>query len=389
MQMGYSYGQDDAPKMCFNGPKTYQQNWFPSQYTTLTDDLNWSGNIYHSTDVAPTGGMFVIKLSGRTSSSSSDAYDDIYVSYNKYAGENSGTVEGRNQVAIHSAQSDDVRNAPKSLLLAKLSASGTYEVVVQGNDVIITVDAIDTSANPPYATVTIASGTESPSTSQSPSLSVVPSQIPSSFPSSMPSPVDGITMSPSQVYFTLVTDFLAGEYWAASKGGIMFDITVTEDVLINGFDIDLFYVNYGNNDFSTDVKIFIKEGTWEGYQADAGAWTEHMGSTSVTPPDELDFSTVGLTPITSDVMSPIGIAGGTTLGIYITNIDSRNFIEMAYDTTAVEHDDGVVKVETGIFQKYAEFQDVESDAFWYVKAGKIHVIAYIVNCLAERLLCSF
>ena len=67
--MGYSYGDDDGPLMCFNGPKTYQLNWFPNHYTTLTaPDYNWSGNLYHSLDEnsIPSGGMMVIKVPGFT-----------------------------------------------------------------------------------------------------------------------------------------------------------------------------------------------------------------------------------------------------------------------------------------------------------------------------------
>lgn len=106
--MGYSYSGDDTPKMCFNGPKTFQLNWFPTHYKTLAfPDYNWSGNLYHSLDANNIGAtdMMIIKIPGFTSSYSSE-YLDYYVSFNKYSGENSGTYEARNKVAVHSSQSE-------------------------------------------------------------------------------------------------------------------------------------------------------------------------------------------------------------------------------------------------------------------------------------------
>lgn len=217
--MGISYNGDDTPLMCFNGPKTYQLNWFPNHYTTLTSpDYNWSGNLYHPLDEdnIPSGGMMVIRIPGFTNSYSEDLLD-YYISFNKATGQNVGTQEGKNQVAIHSSQSIDFKNAPKSLVVAKLSQGGTYEFRALGIDVIVEVTAIDLTATPPYATVTIASGTESPSTSQIPSVSLVPTAVPSGTPSNMPSPVNGISASPTMIYDILPTKWLIGEFYAASK----------------------------------------------------------------------------------------------------------------------------------------------------------------------------
>ena len=366
--MGFSYSGDDTPLMCFNGPKTFQLNWFPNHYTTLASpDYNWSGNLYHSLDEDNIGSndMMIIKIPGFTSSYSSE-YLDYYVSYNKDAGQNSGTLEARNKVAIHSSQTETFVWAPKSKLVAELDTGESFEFRALGIDVIVEVSVIDTAANPPYATVTIMSGTEAPSQSFVPTTSMAPSQNPTTAPSPMPSPVNGITTAPTMEYNTIFTNFFTGEFWAASKSGIMFDITVTEDVLISRLDIDLFYVNYDGFEFPTDVEIYTKSGSYKGYQTNMAAWTKHMDRTTVQPPNVDDVSTLGLTPLKSDILSPIAIPGGTTLSIFLTNRDANNFIEMAYSTTAVDYvsDDGVVTVKTGLFQKYEEFAGEENDGWW-------------------------
>ncbi len=367
--MGISYNQDDGPLMCFNAPKLFQLNWFPSYYTTLTSpDYNWSGNLYHSTSIGsiPSGGMMLIKCNGFNARSSD--YLDYFISFNSATGANSGTNEARNQVVVHSSQTRTYLNAPKSLLVAKLNAGDTYEFRALGIDVVVTVTAIDTSASPPFATVTIASGTEAPSTSQSPSVSVVPSLNPSIAPSSMPSPVNGVSLAPTLVYDSIMTWFLSGNFYAASKSGIMFDVTATEDLMITRLDIKLFYVKFGGNNFETDIEIYTKPGGFRGHETNRGSvWTKHMDRTTVSPPDQNDASTLGLTPITEDMMSPILVGAGGTVAIYITNRDANNYIESGYLENA-QNDytstDGALTLKRGLFRKYADFTDSENDFFW-------------------------
>lgn len=256
--------------------------------------------------------------------------------------------------------------APKSKLEAELESGDSFEFTAQGIVVVVVVSAIDTTASTPFATVAIQSGTEAPSQSFVPTVTLNPSQTPSTFPSVMPSPVNGISPSPTTEYDMITTNFLVGEFYAASKSGIMFDVTATEDVMITRLDIDLFYVNYDQYSFPTDVEIYIKSGSYKGYESRIDSWTKHMDRTTVYPPSSDDVSTLGLTPLKSDKLSPISIPGGSTVSIFITNRDANNFIEMAYSTTAVDYvsDDGVLTVETGLFQKYAEFAGEENDGWW-------------------------
>ena len=190
--------------------------------------------------------------------------------------------------------------------------------------------------------------------------------VPSPSPSTMPSPVDGITLAPSAEFYQLTTNFLVGEFFADAEGGIMFDISVTEDILITRLDIDLFYVNYDDFTFETDIEVYIKTGSYVGYEASSGAWTKHMERTTVMPPRIDDISTFGLTPLKSDILSPIVIPGGTTMAFFITNRDVNNFVEMAYSSTAMDYvsDDNVMTIETGLFQRYDEFTQKYNDEEW-------------------------
>mmetsp|Transcript_26278 Transcript_26278/g.39385 ORF Transcript_26278/g.39385 Transcript_26278/m.39385 type:complete len:1408 (+) Transcript_26278:130-4353(+) len=376
--MGYSYSEDDGPLMCFNGPKTFQLNWYPNHYTTLTTpDYNWSGYLFHSSDAIGSTDMMVIKIPGFTSTRSEE-YLDYYVSFNKYSGANSGTKEARNKVAIHTSQSEDYVWAPKSKLVAELNANEEFIFTALNVEVVVRVTSIDSTTAIPNAFVTIASGTESPSMSLVPSASTVPTQTPSISPSNMPSPVNGITLAPSSEFYILSTNFLIGEFWAAAESGIMFDVSVTEDTMITRLDIDLLYVGYDGLTFPTDIEIYTKTGSYVGYQTNSAAWTKHMDRTTVLPPDADDVSTLGLTPLKSDILSPIVIPGGTTLSIFITNRDVNNFIEMAYSTTAVDYvsDDNVMSVETGLFQQYNEFTGEDNDGWWWVPVAFSGIIYY-------------
>ncbi|KAI2498224.1 Gametolysin peptidase M11 [Fragilaria crotonensis] len=45
--MGFSYGVDEGPKMCFNGANTWQLGWFPSYHVDLpfASSIYWDGNL--------------------------------------------------------------------------------------------------------------------------------------------------------------------------------------------------------------------------------------------------------------------------------------------------------------------------------------------------------
>jgi len=150
--MGYSYSSDDGPVMCFNSPKSWQLGWYQDGQESIsplaTSKNSFIGRLiglaeYDLLDTASSDKV-IIQITGYGS--------DYYVAFNRKVGINSGTVEGGNQVLVHSRAPGN--GYETSSLLAKLSTGGTY--TIPGNEVTtITVNSINTSANPGYAEVTI------------------------------------------------------------------------------------------------------------------------------------------------------------------------------------------------------------------------------------------
>ena len=89
--------------------------------------------------------------------------EDYYINFNRKTGMNSETQEGGDQVLITS-QGANGRAFAKSTLHAKLSAGGSYEMKGFGGSdfggIKIKVNAINLSASPAYASVTIGSEQE-------------------------------------------------------------------------------------------------------------------------------------------------------------------------------------------------------------------------------------
>jgi hypothetical protein len=348
-------------------------------------------------DSIPAGDMMVIKIQGIKEKS--DSFGDYYISFNSVSAQNEGTKACVNKVAVHSSQSQlYVRGpAPTSHRVAELSAGETFDVTVFGKVLNIEVPIINLLALPPYATVNIGpSTTDSPTFSPRDIPTIVPSDTPTIVPSDTPSdtptiegytapptdivtfaptdivtfaPTDIVTFAPTDIvtfaptYYSLFTNFLYGEFYAASKSGIMFEILATEDVYIVAFDIDLFYVNYDEITFPTDVEIYTRSGSYTGYEYSKAGWTQNMERTSLMPPQEDDISTLGLTPISSDLLSPIAIPAGGSVSIFITNRDADNFIEMAFNENASDFGDDAITVKKGSFHKYEHFNGDGPDYF--------------------------
>ena len=135
--MGYSYGNDDGPNMCFNAPKNAQLGWYDDKLVTVSG-TGWSGKLYGLSDYGTTTDSVIAKFSG--------SGEDWYVSFNRNTGVNTGTLEGANQVLVHKRATGN-GYAP-STLMAKLNAGGSYN----GAPLPITVNAISSST---FAQVTI------------------------------------------------------------------------------------------------------------------------------------------------------------------------------------------------------------------------------------------
>lgn len=91
--MGYSYGQDDSPRMCFNGAQSWQLGWYSSRHLTLTaaypeSELNWNGKLVGIAEYDEINGNehVIIKLETLTPF-------DYYINFNRKAHMNIETGE--------------------------------------------------------------------------------------------------------------------------------------------------------------------------------------------------------------------------------------------------------------------------------------------------------
>ena len=127
----------------FNAPKNWQLGWYDNRQTTVSG--GWSGDLYGITDYGDTndGDTVIAQIPGTT--------EDWYVSFNRKTGINNGTLEGGNQVLVHKRPSG--LSYGESTLMAKLNCGNTYSDA----PLVITVNAIDLSTNPAFASVTIGS----------------------------------------------------------------------------------------------------------------------------------------------------------------------------------------------------------------------------------------
>ena len=150
--MGYSYIQSETPRMCFNGPKSWQLGWYDSRKRTVSTDSGWVGNLYGAAAFGKTtssyspssweGDTMILKIPGEI--------EDWYVSFNRKAGINAETREGGDQVLVHKVPNNLGQNAT-SQLMAKLSQGDTYNA----GPLPIKVSLIKTSDDPAFSTVEI------------------------------------------------------------------------------------------------------------------------------------------------------------------------------------------------------------------------------------------
>lgn len=144
----------------------------------------------------------------------------------------------------------------------------------------------------------------------------------------------------------------------------MFDVSVQNDeIQITEFDISFFWLPGANvGDISTDVEIWATTdgGSYDGVKYNKNAWTRYFSGT-INPTcdgacDEDDF----LTTIT--LTTPIGVVENSPRGIFISNRDANNYINVAYNTDA-EYTDDIVTIKRGKFSKYSYFEGQSSSDF--------------------------
>ena len=80
--MGYSYGYDDAPIMCFNGAKSWQTGWYTSKSKVITPGELFNEKLYGIVDSNNTASLFMLFKINNSSET------DLYVAYNCASGIN-------------------------------------------------------------------------------------------------------------------------------------------------------------------------------------------------------------------------------------------------------------------------------------------------------------
>jgi len=107
--MGSSYPNNDAPKMCFNGPKNYQLNWYTNQQLSI-DPTGGKPQIMTETSKIRTFVMngivdYIVEgdTQGKLVSLRLDqmgTQHDYYIGYNRASGFNEGTQEDINEIVV-------------------------------------------------------------------------------------------------------------------------------------------------------------------------------------------------------------------------------------------------------------------------------------------------
>ena len=329
--MGYSYSQVNGPKMCFNGPKSWQLGWYASsQHVFNQADGGWSGRLIGQVDYDnPSLPTDVVLLKLNTGIST-----DYYVWFNRKTGTgtNSGTKEGGNQVMISRAGGEGQSYA-ESELLAKMSAGGSYTLENfdgSGLDLALTVNSIDATADPGYADVTIFAGCTSDldcddgnacngaetcaSNGQcdpgAPQVGCCGNGVCDADETFATCPADGCTYDCGADCRTLRTTFVSNN----GSFGNIFKVEAVQDIVVTGFTI------HTTNPGSGTVKIWDGMGDYADFAGDPGAWSLIMneGFTGAGPDQETSLV---------DLAVPILIPAGTfrsffvysSLGVRYTN----------------------------------------------------------------------
>jgi hypothetical protein len=184
--MGYSYGKDEGPEMCFNAAQSWQLGWYRDKAATLDETKNQASYVGVLGGIADYSDFNINTVLVKLNTGSSI---DYYVNFNRKSGINSGTVEGGNQVTVVTQGGEGTGYAP-SELVAKLSAGNTYTISNfdgSGKAATITVNSIgETADGVTVANVSICIGACPTGPTPFPTSSPIPGPTP--FPTSSPTP---------------------------------------------------------------------------------------------------------------------------------------------------------------------------------------------------------
>ena len=170
--MGFGYTQDDFPRMCFNGPRSWKLGWYSDRHATFTYNNGATStiNLIGASNYLSASGndVVIIKLDASVT--------DYYIAFNRQSGANSETQEGGDQVMITHKDNDD--DYDPSILVAKLNALETYTIddFDGKGDVQVKVDVINTSGDG-FAQITITNATSTESSPPTPLPTSPPTKV--------------------------------------------------------------------------------------------------------------------------------------------------------------------------------------------------------------------
>ena len=208
--MGYSYDNDDGPKMCFNAAKNYQLQWYNRQKATFDPlaNLNTSRKFtMNGVDEYKVSGdtnekliTLRLLLSGDTfireneNSNFGNFGPDYYIGFNDAKGVNEGTLEGRNQILLfRKNEGGPDRYGTSTLLIALDVGKGVNINNWKGSSTVVTVLFESLTNNGRDANISIR--TEDPN--NPPTSSTTPQPAASPIRSPTASPVMPPTRSPT------------------------------------------------------------------------------------------------------------------------------------------------------------------------------------------------
>uniref|UniRef100_A0A7S4EL53 Peptidase M11 gametolysin domain-containing protein n=2 Tax=Pseudo-nitzschia australis TaxID=44445 RepID=A0A7S4EL53_9STRA len=192
--MGYSFDEDDTPRMCFNPAKNYQLGWYSLQQVSI-NPLEYIGNpqtyVLNGINEYDTNGnnnnKIVLRLE-QDGDTNIETGIDFYVGYNHANGINVGTRGSQNKVVVLQKNGGGPFGRGTSLLLASLSPGDSYVIPnLNGSSVVITFQSVTSDLKDATIKVTV---NEDPIPTQAPSVSPPTTTIPTSattyYPTSYP-----------------------------------------------------------------------------------------------------------------------------------------------------------------------------------------------------------
>src|SRR5690606_5892954 len=143
----------------------------------------------------------------------------------------------------------------------------------------------------------------------------------------------------AEAQLSLTTQF-GGDltFLAGGNAGVLIDVTALHGggITIESFDVH----SYSGAGTAISVSVYYKEGTWQGFNTNAGAWTLLGTAPGVS---------AGMGQPTPIALGGLSIPGGQTYGLYIHHVTGGVRYNTAAGTIPV-WENADLKIETGATQ---------------------------------------